>query len=332
MTDRWDALAGRLLEGGGATTRAEARAMLDDGGEADLLGLLAGARRLRERHHGRDVTLHVLQNAKSGACPEDCGFCSQSTRYRESDVERYRMQSVEALVAAAREAASLGATRYCMVTATTGPSGAELATVTEATRRIKAEMPTLGVCASLGFLDAHEARALAEAGVDRFNHNLETSRAHFPKVVGTHSYDDRVATVRAAKAAGMEACCGGIVGLGEGRDDRVDLAFALRELEVESIPVNFLDPRPGTPMADVERPAAEDCLRSLAMMRFVNPSRDIRVAGGREQALGARQALALDAANSLFVQGYLTTGGQGYAADLAMIEGAGYRVALVMPG
>jgi biotin synthase len=323
----FDTLATEVLNGY-AVTRAEAQAILNSSNE-DLSGLLNAAERIRQDVHGRDVTLHVLQNAKSGSCPEDCSFCSQSTKF-ETDVEQYRIQTVDELITAAREAYSLGATRYCMVTSTRAPTGRELETVCEATRRIKEEMP-IEICASLGFLDGHSATTLAQAGVDRFNHNLETSERHFEKVVSSHTWQDRVDTIKAAKAAGMEACCGGIVGMGEESDDRVELAFSLRDLDVESIPVNFLDPREGTPLGDSERLSPEECLRTLAMMRFVNPTRDIRVAGGREKALGDKQGLALKVANSLFTEGYLTTGGQGYQSDIDLIEDAGYRVAVVFP-
>lgn len=318
----WDGLASRVLEGD-VPKREEAQAILKSGPD-ELLPLLHAAFRVRKRFFGRDVSLHVLRNAKSGVCPEDCGFCSQALT-AESGVERYGMQSVAELVEGARQAHSMGAARYCMVTATRGPSSRELEAVCKAVRQIKAELP-LEICTSLGFVDAAQAKTLAEAGVDRFNHNLETSRGHFPSVVSTHGYDDRVATIRAVKEAGMEACCGGIMGMGETLDDRIDLAFELRELEVESIPVNFLDPRPGTPMAGLERPSPGDCLRILCLFRFVNPSRDIRVAGGREVNLRHVQPLALYPANSIFTQGYLTTGGQDYESDLAMIRDAGFEL------
>lgn len=324
--EAYHALADRILAGG-ALEFYEARALLDTP-SALVPALLAAAGRVREAQFGRDVHLHVLQNAKKATCPEDCTFCSQSTRYN-SKVERTSMMGVDKLFEGARKAWELGAKRYCMVTATRGPTTSEAHTVAEATRRIKAELPGLEVCASLGRLDAAKARILAEAGVDRFNHNLETSERHYPNVVSTHTWQDRVETVRIAKAAGMEACCGGIIGLGEMLDDRVALAFALRDLSVESVPVNFLDPRPGTPMEHVERPDPDDCLRVLAMFRMVHPKADVRMAGGRELALGERQAEGLQAANSLFVNGYLTTGGQGYEADVALIEGAGYRVASI---
>lgn len=326
MTD-WNLLATTCLDGG-APSREEALAVLTSGDD-ELLEVLAAAFRLRRAHHGRDVRIHVLKNAKSGLCPEDCAFCSQSVHFH-TGVDRYPLQSVEELVAGAREAAALGAVKYCMVTSTRGPSERDLDVVCEAVRRIKSEL-NLNVCTSLGLLREGQAERLAAAGVTRFNHNLESSRNHFGEICQTHTYDDRIATVRAAKAAGMEACCGGIMGMGETLEDRVQLAFELRELAVESIPVNFLDPRPGTPLGNLPRLTPQDCLRALAMFRFVNPTRDIRVAGGREVNLRHLQPLALYPANSLFCNGYLTTGGQGPEADLAMIADAGFRVAELVP-
>jgi biotin synthase len=320
---RWNALAGRVLDGEPATAD-EALAVLSSSDD-ELLGLLDAAFRIRLRHHGRDVRLHVLRNAKSGLCPEDCSFCSQSVVHH-TEVNRYRLQSADELVAGAREAHRMGAVKYCMVTATRGPSDRELDTICDAVRRIKAEVP-INVCTSLGILKDGQAERLAAAGVTRFNHNLESSRRFFPQICSTHSFEERVATVRRVRAAGMEACCGGIMGLGETPEDRVALALELRALEVESIPVNFLDPRPGTPLAHAPRLSPPDCLRGLAMMRFVNPSRDIRVAGGREVNLRHMQPLALYPANSMFVNGYLTTPGAGWEADIRMIEDLGFRLA-----
>jgi biotin synthase len=321
----WNDLANRVLAGD-ALDYGEALGVLESSDD-DLLAVLHAAFRVRERYFGREVRVHVLRNAKSGSCPEDCSFCSQSTKFA-TGIDNYRLQSVDELVEGAREAYRLGAVKYCMVTATRGPSSRDLDVVCDAVRRIKAEIP-IRICTSLGLLREGQAEQLAEAGVDRFNHNLEASRRFFPEVCSTHSFDDRVATVRAAKAAGMEACCGGIFGMGETNDDRAALAFELRELEVESIPVNFLDPRPGTPLGDVERMRAVDCLRVLAMFRFVNPTRDIRIAGGREANLGHLQPLALFPANSMFSQGYLTTPGQGHDADLRMIEDLGFHLAVL---
>ncbi|MFT7621011.1 MAG: biotin synthase [Myxococcota bacterium] len=321
----WHDMAARILEGG-ALSREEGLAILKSPND-ELLLVLDAAFLVRRHHHGRNVNIHVLQNAKSGVCPEDCSFCSQSLKAA-SGVDQYGMQTVEELVAGARTAAANGAVTYCMVTATRGPSVNELDTVCEATRRIKAELQ-VSVCASLGLLTPDKARQLAEAGVDRFNHNLETSRRHFSSICTTHTWEDRVATIRAAKDAGMEACCGGIMGMGEALEDRVEMALELAALGVESVPINLLNPRPGTPLSDQPRLSAQDALRALAMVRLCNPASDVRVAGGREEILGSQQPLALYAANSLFAQGYLTTGGQGVDQDRLMIEAAGFSVASI---
>lgn len=320
---QWDDLAEKTLAGE-APTRADAMAVLASGND-ELLGLLQAAFRVRAHYFGRGVRLHVLRNAKSGSCRENCAFCSQSIAAY-SGVDRYQMQTVEELVEGAREAYRMKAVRYCMVTATRGPSPKELEIVCEAVKRIKAEMP-IAICTSLGLITNTQADQLAAAGVDRFNHNLETSKDHFSQVCQTHTWEDRVATIKTAKAAGLEACCGGIMGLGERLEDRVELAFALRELEVDSIPVNFLDPRPGTAMGHLPKLDPQDCLRTLCMYRFVNPSREIRAAGGREVVLRHMQPLALYPANSMFTEGYLTTDGQGHHTDLEMIKDAGFHVA-----
>jgi biotin synthase len=323
----WSELAERTLDGHAASAD-QALAVLHSPDD-ELLGLLQAAFRIRSKYHGRDVRIHVLQNAKSGLCPEDCAFCSQSAAFH-TDVSKYQLQSVEELVEGARRAARMGAVKYCMVTSTRGPSQRELDVVCEAVRQIKTEL-NINVCTSLGLLKEGQAEQLAAAGVTRFNHNLEASRRFFPEVCTTHRFDDRVATVQRVRAAGMEACCGGIMGMGETAEDRVALALELRALEVESIPVNFLDPRPGTPLGHAPRLSPQDCLRALAMMRFVNPSRDIRVAGGREVNLRHLQPLALYPANSMFVNGYLTTPGAGYEADIRMIADLGFHVAELVP-
>lgn len=323
----WNNLADRVLDGGVPSFDEALSILLSS--DDELLEMLHAAFRVRERTHGRDVRVHVLQNAKSGLCPEDCLFCSQALSAT-SGVDRYKMQTVDEIVAGARKAYDMKAVKYCIVTSTRGPSAKELDTVCEAVRKIKSEVP-IHICTSLGLLKEGQAEQLAAAGVDRFNHNLETSRNHFANICSTHSYEDRVSTVRAAKSAGMEACCGGILGMGESEADRVSLAFELRDLEVESIPVNFLDPRPGTPLGDEPRLSPQECLRALAMFRFVNPTRDIRIAGGREVNLRRMQPFALYPANSLFVDGYLTTPGQGFDADMQMIADAGFRVAEIVP-
>ncbi len=320
----WLTLATKSLAGT-AITRDEARSVLHAPAD-ELLALLDAAFTVRRAYWGRRVSLHVLDNAKVGACPEDCGFCSQSSKYASPSGEA-PMKSVEDLVEGARRAHAARAKRYCMVTATRGPSQKDLDTICAAAERIKAELD-IELCASLGLLTAAKAVRLAASGVDRFNHNLETSERHYGKIVSTHSWQDRVETVQHAKAAGMDTCCGGIVGLGESEEDLLDLAFALRELEVDSVPVNFLDARPGTPLAGYPLVEPGYALRALCMFRFVHPRTDLRVAGGREITLRALQAMALYPANSIFTQGYLTTGGATPSADHQMIKDAGFELEL----
>lgn len=321
---RWHQIADDVLAGA-PLDRADARAVLTADPD-QLLALLDAAFAVRRAHHGRRVHIHVLENAKMGACPEDCGFCSQSSRF-ESPSGTAPMKSADELVAGARRAAAAHARRYCMVTATRGPSQRDLDVVCEAAQRIKSELD-IELCASLGLLTRDKAERLAAAGIDRFNHNLETSERWFDKVVTTHTWADRVATVKLAREAGMETCCGGIVGLGEGDEDVLDLAYALRDLEVDSVPVNFLDPRPGTPLGGSGRIEPVHALRVLCMFRFVHPRADLRVAGGREVTLRSMQAMALYPANSIFTTGYLTTGGNQLAEDLGMIRDLGFEIEL----
>jgi biotin synthase len=322
----WSALAGKALTKTGLT-REDALAVLR-ADEDDFMEIIAAAYRLRRKAFGRRVNLHVIQNARSGACSENCGFCSQSAASH-ADIDRYPLRSVDELVAGARQAAGMGAVKYCVVTSGRAPTGDVVETICEAARLIRAEGLTLSICISLGLATDEQLCRLAEAGVNRYNHNLETARRYFPHICNTHSYDDRLATVRKAKDAGLEICCGGIIGLGETLEDRVDLALALRELGVDSIPVNFFNPRPGTPLESMPPLTALEALRALAMFRLVNPRTDIRAAGGREICLGPLQPLALFAANSIFTEGYLTTPGQGYARDLEMIKGLGFEVGCI---
>ncbi|MBS1119859.1 MAG: biotin synthase [Deltaproteobacteria bacterium] len=326
MSTTWSALADEALATPSQViTREQARAVLHAPAD-ELLALLDAAFRVRRAHWGLRVSLHVLENAKQGACPEDCSFCSQSSKHSSPGGEA-PMKSVDDLVDGARRAHAARAKRYCMVTATRGPSQRDLDTICEAATRIKAELD-IELCASLGLLTDAKAQRLASSGVDRFNHNLETSERHYEQIVSTHSWKDRVETVRMAQRAGMDTCCGGIVGLGESLEDLLDLAFALRDLDVDSVPVNFLDARPGTPLAGSSLVEPGFALRALCMFRFVHPRTDLRVAGGRELTLRALQAFALYPANSIFTQGYLTTGGATAQADHQMIRDAGFELEL----
>ncbi|MFH1968757.1 MAG: biotin synthase BioB [Verrucomicrobiota bacterium] len=318
----WKTISAKVLAGG-SVTRAEALAVLAAPAE-ELLAVLDAAFAVRRRYFGLGVSLHVIRNAKSGRCSEDCAYCSQTAKST-VPVSTYAMQSVDDIIQGAREAQALKALRYCIVTSGRAPLEQELRTVCAAARRIKQEMP-IQLCASLGLVSANQARRLKRSGIDRFNHNLETSELFFPTICTTHHYRDRVETVRVVKAAGLELCSGGLMGMGETPEDRVELAFALREAGADSIPVNFLDPRPGTALEGQPRLSAAEGLRILAMFRLVNPERELRIAGGREVCLGTLQVLALYPANSIFTNGYLTTPGQGHAADLAMIAAAGFHV------
>ncbi len=319
----FQAIADKILAGG-ELDRAEARNVLHAPVES-LPDLLWAAYRVRERFYGRRVKLCQLRNARSGLCPEDCHYCSQSA-ISTAAIPRYRLDSVSELVAGARRAVAAGATRYCMVTSGRGPSPTDIARITAAARAIKAEFPRLELCASLGLLDEAQALQLKESGIDYVNHNLNTSRRFYPEICSTHTFDDRVATIRAVQAAGLRTCCGGIIGMGESEEDLIDLAFDLRALRVDSLPVNFLHPIEGTPLEGHNELDPAQCLRALCLMRFVRPDAEIRVAGGRELHLGWFQALALYPANSLFVDGYLTTPGDAAAEVQRLVAALGFEV------
>lgn len=270
------------------------------------------------------VKLNVLINAKSGLCPEDCGYCSQS-RVSSAPIPKYRMLARDALVAGAHQAWSRRAGTYCIVASGRGPSSRDLDEVTAAVRQIKSELP-MKVCACLGLLTAGDAARLKDAGVDRYNHNLNTSSAHHANIVTTHTYDDRVRTLDAVRAAGISPCSGFIAGMGESDAQIVEVARALASLDVDSIPVNFLTPIPGTPLAGRDDLNPRRCLKILALLRFMCPSKEIRVAGGRELHLRSLQPLAMYPANAIFLGDYLTTSGQDAEDDYRMIEDLGFEI------
>lgn len=309
-------------------TRDECRAVLETP-DGELLGLLDAAYRVRERHFGRTVRLQMLLNAKSGACQEDCSYCSQSA-VSTAEIERYALVSPDAMVDGARRAAAARAQRYCIVISGRSPLDRELATISEAVSRIKQDVP-IQVCCSLGLLTESQASLLKQAGVDRINHNLNTGEAYHPAICSTHTFQDRLQTLRNARAAGLELCSGGIVGMGERDEDLIDLAFALRDLRPDSIPINMLHPVPGTPLADCRHLTPRRCLKTLCLFRFLHPRTEIRVAGGREFNLRTLQPLALYAADSLFVGGYLTTPGQEAADVWRMIEDLGFDIEVSQP-
>ena len=266
----------------------------------------------------------MLVNAKSGICPEDCGYCSQSI-VSTAEVPRYQLLSQDVLIEGAREAWARRAGTYCIVASGRRPSKRELGEVTAAVRQIKEELP-MKVCACLGLLSDDEALALREAGVDRYNHNLNTSADHHSQITTTHTYEDRVATVEAVKRAGISPCAGFIAGMGERDEQVVDVAFALREIDADSIPVNFLHAISGTPLEGRHELNPRRCLKILALLRFVCPTKEIRVAGGREVNLRSLQPLALYPANAIFLGDYLTTSGQDAESDYRMLEDLGFEI------
>ena len=311
------AISGEIL------TREEARAVLHAPDE-EILEILGAAYRVRRTFCGNLVHLHVLMNAKSGYCPEDCGYCSQSS-VSTAEIAKYPWVDADTLLEGAQRAKRARAKRFCIVASGRGPTWKEVDALCEVVGRIRAEV-AIGICCSVGLLDVDKARALKAAGVGQLNHNLNTSERFTPQIVSTHTYRERVETLRAASAAGLNLCSGAIFGMGEGDDDIYDVLIALREFDPESIPINFLHNIQGTPLQDVRSLTPHQCLRILCLARLLNPTTELRVAGGRELHLGHLQPLALYPANSIFVEGYLTTPGQRTAEAWRMIEDLGFEI------
>lgn len=292
--------------------------------DAELLPVLDAAWRVRREYFGRSVQLYYLKNAKSGLCPEDCSYCSQA-KGSEADIDKYPMLNAERLMDGARKAFESKARTYCIVASGRGPSDREVDHVCNVVRDIKQEYG-LHICCCLGLLKPEQAARLKEAGVDRVNHNLNTSESFHDEIVSTHSFKDRLETLDVCRDVGLELCAGMIVGMGESDEDVVDVALKLSELKVASIPVNFLIPIEGARMG---RPVTLDpryCLKVLAMFRLTNPRTELRIAGGREVNLRALQPMGLYAANSMFVSDYLTTPGQAAREDFSMIRDLGFEI------
>ncbi len=287
---------------------------------ANLGFILAGAQFLRERRFGRRVRACVIINAKSGRCSENCAFCAQSSHHR-TEAPVYPLKNAAEIVAEARKADALGA--HCFGIVTSGSrvtAGREFDELLAAIREIRATT-SIHPSASLGILDEETARALREAGCVTYHHNLETARSFFPWICTTHDYEEDIATVRVAKAAGMRVCCGGILGLGESPEQRLELALTLRELEVDSVPLNFLHPIPGTPLAGSEQVSPLDCLRAVALFRYLLPKTAIRICGGREHNLRDLQSwIFLAGADGVMIGNYLTTSGRNVEDDLRMFR------------
>jgi biotin synthase len=315
-----------LLEERRPLTRDEVSAIAALPLDEHLPDVVALAHRVRLAYCGPEVELESLINAKSGACPEDCAFCSQSARFQ-TEVDVYAFLDLDEVLEAARATRAAGATQFCIVVAVRGPEERLLRKVIDAVHAVRDETG-LEVACSLGLLTDEQAARLAEAGVRRYNHNLEASREVFPSICTTHSWDDRVATARRAIDAGMELCCGGILGMGETLEQRIDFAFELAALEPCEVPINLLDPRPGTPLADNQVLSPREALQAIALFRLVLPSAWLRLAGGRERVLGELQSMGMLAgANALIIGNYLTTTGRSAEDDHALLEALGMPVA-----
>lgn len=309
------ALKGELID------RATAHSILS-APDVILLEQLNAAYQVRYHHWSNRVRLHFLLNAQSGLCPEDCNYCSQS-KISSAEIEKYPLIAQDKIVQAADRAAALKAGTFCMAISGRSPSENVFTNVLEAFKAVKAKHD-LKICACLGLLSEEQTQRLAAIGVDRVNHNLNTSENHHENICSTHNFRDRVNTLQNVQKAGITTCSGGILGMNETNDDIIDLAYALRDLDVTSVPVNFLIPIPGTPLAEINQLNPRRCLRILNLFRFILPKQEIRIAGGREVHLRSLQVMGLYPANSIFIGDYLTTTGQSASNDLAMIRDAGF--------
>lgn len=318
----WHELSSRILAGE-KLTREEGMAILQSD-DAEILELLSATYTVRRTYFSNKVQLYYLKNAKSGLCPEDCGYCSQSI-VSNATVERYSIANERVLMEGAQKAADSQARTYCIVASGRGPTDREVNHVCDVVRKIKQEHG-LHICACLGLLKPDQAQRLADAGVDRINHNLNTSRRYYDEICTTHTYQDRLDTLKVAQGAGMELCSGLIAGMGETNEDLLDAVFELQTLNVKSIPVNFLHSIDGTPLEKREDLDPRECLRILCLLRMAHPDVEIRIAGGREVNLRSMQAMGLYAANSMFVSDYLTTKGQTPEEDFAMVQDLGFEV------
>ncbi|MCY7779082.1 biotin synthase BioB [Bacillus haynesii] len=320
--NQWMELAERVLDGGEVTEK-EALSILECPDDEVLL-LMHAAFQIRKRYYGKKVKLNMIMNAKSGLCPENCGYCSQSS-ISKAPIDSYRMVDKTTLLEGAKRAHNLNIGTYCIVASGRGPSNREVDQVVDAVKEIK-ETYGLKVCACLGLLKPEQAERLKEAGVDRYNHNINTSKTNHSNITTSHTYDDRVNTVETAKKSGMSPCSGVIVGMKETKQDVVDMAKSLKALDADSIPVNFLHAIDGTPLEGVNELNPLYCLKVLALFRFINPTKEIRISGGREVNLRSLQPLGLYAANSIFVGDYLTTAGQNETEDHKMLHDLGFEV------
>lgn len=300
--------------------------------QIELLPLLNAAYQVRKTYHNNTVQLHILNNAQNGNCPEDCYYCVQA-KTATTDIDTYSLKPEFEILAEAEKAYQSGAYRYCIVMSGRGPSSKRVRQMANIIRTVKEHFP-IEVCLSVGLIDEPAAHTLKEAGLDRLNHNLNTSESHYPNICTTHTYQDRMDTLQAAQTAGLACCSGVIVGMGEDVVDLIRVAKELRRLEVASIPVNFFLPIEGTQLSEIQlveqygssNLTPDFCLRVLCLFRFLNPRSEIRVAAGREHHLRGMEVMSLYPANSMFIDGYLNAEGTAASRTFQMIQDAGFTI------
>lgn len=323
--NRFQQLADQVLEGH-ILSDAEALSILNSPDE-DLLPLLHAAYKIRKKYYGNKVKLNMIMNTKSGLCPENCGYCAQSI-VSKAPIEKYSMMKREEIVEDAKRASDLNAGTYCIVASGRGPAERELDIVVDSVKEIKEKYAHMTVCACLGILKPEQASRLKEAGVDRYNHNINSSAAHHSEITTSHTFDDRVNTVELAKQSGISPCSGVIVGMRETKDDVISMARSLYAMDADSIPVNFLHAVDGTPLEGTNELTPIYCLKVLCLFRVMNPTKEIRISGGREVNLRSLQPFGLYPANSIFIGDYLTTAGQESNRDRQMLEDLGFEIDL----
>lgn len=292
--------------------------------EVELLPLLDAAYQVRKKYFQNTVQLHILNNAQNGNCPEDCHYCVQA-KTATTDIDSYSLKPMSEILAEAERAYKSGAYRYCIVMSGRGPNSKKVKQLSQIIQTVKDRFP-IEVCLSVGLIDEPAAQTLKEAGLDRLNHNLNTSESHYPNICSTHTYQDRMDTLHAAQSVGLACCSGVIVGMGEDIVDLISVAKELRRLEVASIPVNFFLPIAGTQVQETQTLTPDYCLRVLCLYRFLNPTAEIRVAAGREHHLRGMEVMSLYPANSMFLDGYLNAKGKEASRTLQMIEDAGFTI------
>lgn len=320
---KYTGLAERVLEGH-VLTDEEALSILGSP-EEDLLPLLHAAYIIRKHYYGNKVKLNMIMNTKSGLCPENCGYCAQSI-ISKAPIEKYAMMKKEEIVAGAARAAELNAGTYCIVASGRGPAKRELEIVINSVKEIKSKYEHMTICACLGLLKPDQASRLKDAGVDRYNHNINTSEAHHESITTSHTYEDRVNTVDLVKQSGISPCSGVIIGMRETKQDVVSMARSLYAMDADSIPVNFLHAVDGTPLGGTDELTPIYCLKVLCLFRFINPTKEIRISGGREVNLRSLQPLGLYPANSIFIGDYLTTTGQESERDYQTLKDMGFEI------